>query len=143
VNHMTYNTYRSRLIPYEAEIIALRRKKPPMPYSKIAELLREKYQITIRQENIIRFIKVRSKGYKTCKYAWDYEPTNENNKPTTVTPSLQKPATVTKPSVSDKPKQTDESETFDMPFSETYNLTRLTPEELAARRKKLEEKEKQ
>jgi hypothetical protein len=30
-----------------------------------------------------------------------------------------------------------------MPFSETYNLTRVPPEEAAARLKKLEEKENQ
>jgi hypothetical protein len=38
------------LIPYENEIIALRYRKPPIPYSRIAELLREKYQIVINRE---------------------------------------------------------------------------------------------
>ena len=146
---MAYNTYRSRLIPYENEIVALRRKRPPMPYSKIAELLREKYQIEVRSTTIIRFIQVRVKGYKTCKYMEEYKPVNTNNQPTTEVSSLQKP-TITqtpKPATQDKPEQTVQPEVsskprrFEMQFSETYNLTRLPPEEAAAWRKRLEEKE--
>jgi len=72
--------YQSCLIPYEDEIIALRRKRPPMPYSQIADLLREKYQVMVCRENIFYFIKLRvKKGYKPCKYdAWDIEPKNTN-----------------------------------------------------------------
>jgi hypothetical protein len=138
--------YQSCLSPHGDEIIVLRRRRPPMPYSQIASLLREKYQIVVRREAIYSFIKIRAKqGSKTCKYAWSVEPSDASNKPTMVTPSLQNPAALPKPPVSDKPKQTGEHKpkTFNMPFSETYNLTRLTPEELATRRKKLEEKEKQ
>jgi len=144
---MAYNTYHSRLIPYENEIVALRRKKPPLPYSKIADLLREKYQIVVCSTTIIRFIQVRAKGYKTCKYMDGYESINTNNQPTTETSSLQKP-TITQtpqPAVADKPKPATAynhaERTFDIPFSETYNLTRVSPEEAAARLKKLEEKE--
>lgn len=70
---MAYNTYHSRLIPYEKEIVTLRRQKPPMPYARIAELLMEKYNLSIQAPAIFKFIKVRSKGYKTCKYAWAIE----------------------------------------------------------------------
>jgi hypothetical protein len=42
--YMAEKKYQSCLVAYENEIIALRRKKPPMPYSQIAELLRDKYQ---------------------------------------------------------------------------------------------------
>ena len=45
---MAYNTYHSRLIPYEKEIVTLRRQKPPMPYARIAELLMEKYNLSIQ-----------------------------------------------------------------------------------------------
>jgi len=64
-----FNTYRSCLIPYESEIVALRSKKPPMPFSQIAKLLCEKYQISVNREAIFKFIKVRAKGYKPCQYA--------------------------------------------------------------------------
>ena len=147
---MAYNTYRSRLIPYEHEIVTLRRKRPPVPYSKIVELLRDKYQIDVRTTTIIRFLQVRVKGCKSCKYAWDIEPITSNDQPIIEAPLTQKPTIVQtpKPAAQDKTKPTaepvDSSKPgrFEMQFSETYNLTRLPPEEAAAWRKKLEEKEK-
>jgi len=147
---VAYNTYRSCLIPYEHEIVALRRNRPPVPYSKIAEILRDKYQIDVRTTTIIRFLQVRVKGFKSCKYAWDIEPITSNNQPTIEVPLTRKPTIVQKP----KPAPQDKTEPtvqtldsskpgrFEMQFSETYNLTRLPPEEAAAWRKKLEEKEK-
>ncbi|MCL2519183.1 MAG: hypothetical protein FWF15_11525, partial [Oscillospiraceae bacterium] len=57
------------------------------------------------------------------------------------TPSLQSPTS----SVSAKPKTIagiKPENDFDMPFSETYNLTRLSPEEAAVRLKKFEEERK-
>ena len=70
---MAYNTYHSRLIPYEKEIVALRRQKPPMPYARISELLMEKYNLSIQAPAIFKFMKVRAKGYQTCKHAWSIE----------------------------------------------------------------------
>ena len=149
--YMTYNTYRSRLIPYENEIVALRRKRPPVPFSKIAEYLREKYQVSVHRQTILDFLKVRAKGYKTCKYAWDVEPVEADNPSTTIVPSLrnnpsiqpQKPSTQDKPEPTAQPVDSTKPRRFEMPFSETYNLTRVSPEEAAVRLKKLEEKEKQ
>ena len=142
----------SCLIPYVNEIISLRRRKPPMPYSEIAEILREKYQIIVNREAIFRFMKNRAKQCsKTCKYAWDVEPVKADNPSTTIVPSLrnnpsihpQKPATQDKPEPTAQPADSTKPRRFEMPFSETYNLTRVSPEEAAARLKKLEEKEKQ
>jgi hypothetical protein len=48
--YMAGKKYQACLVPYENEIIALRRKKPPTPYSQIAELLRDKHQIMVRRE---------------------------------------------------------------------------------------------
>ena len=74
-----------------------------MPYSQIAELLRKKYQITIRRETIYRFMQVRAKqSSKTCKHAWDIELPEEPKQPEA--PSAQK-ATASKLSVQEKPKQ--------------------------------------
>lgn len=131
-----YNTYRSRLIPYENEIIALRRKRPPMPYSQIADLLREKYQITVNRQSIFKFIKVRTKGYKPCQFAWNIELTHSGSKPTTETPPPPKPAVsnASKPTYADKQKPG----TFQYTYSRDHdNLTRLSPEEIAAERAKL------
>jgi len=77
---VAYNTYHSRLIPYEKEIVELRRQKPPMPYARISELLMEKYNLSIQAPAIFKFIKVRAKGYKTCKYAWSIEFTESDDK---------------------------------------------------------------
>ena len=145
---MAYNTYRSSLTPYENEIVTLRRKKPPIPYSKIADLLREKYQVKVHTTTIIRFLQVRVKGYKLCKYAWNIELVNTNNQPTTEVTITQKAPSLqtTKPVVTDKSKPTvvlrPEERAFDFPFSETYNLHRVSPEEAEARLKKLKEKER-
>ena len=55
--------YQSKLMPYEDEIITLRRKKRPVSYSQIAELLQEKYQLTISRGTIFSFIKLQVKRF--------------------------------------------------------------------------------
>jgi hypothetical protein len=116
---MTGKAHHSSLIPYEVEIVNLRNRRPPMPYTQIAELLREKYNLTIQPPAIFKFIKVRSRGRKVYSYGRNVQST--------------KPATVPKPaSTQTKPE-------WNFKYSERYNLTRLPPEEAAARRKKLEE----
>ena len=101
-----FNTYRSCLIPYESEIVALRRKRPPTPFSQIAKLLREKYQVSVNREAIFKFIKVRAKGYKPCQYAWDIELSDADNMRIDEMPSLRKTQSLQSPppSVSAKPK---------------------------------------
>ena len=152
---MAGKKYQSSLVPYENEIIALRRKRPPIPYSQIAELLREKYQITIRRETIHNFLKVRAKGFKSCKYAASI---NANNQPTTKVPSVQKQTALqtSKPKVSaveDKSKAngSQEASSFDpakveiTEYSPTWKLHRPnTTEEREAYRQYLRnEKRKQ
>ena len=169
---MSGKPYQSSLIPYENEIVSLRRKRPPVSYSRIAELLRDKYQIVIGKKGIQMFIKRRvKKVYKPCKYdAWDIDlpevtcqpasqvtctSTPESacrtttqvtcaSKPKAAPPSLQ--VTSHQPSVSDKPKPKAayQPEPFEevMTYSETYNLTRLSPEEAEAINKQLEEEER-
>ena len=148
----------SCLIPYIDEIISLRRRKPPTPYSRIAELMREKYQLAVHREAIFRFIKNRSKGFKTCRYAWVIEPTDTGDasqqqpvakQPVTKPPVIKTVAPLPSPSPAravSKPPAAPVSNKkpkpyFDFPFSETYNLHRLTPEEVIALHKKLDEEE--
>jgi hypothetical protein len=132
--------YQSCLIPYEDEIITLRRKRPPMPYSQIAELLREKYQVKVCRETIFYFIKLRvKKGYKPCKYdAWDIEPKTMNNQPTTEVPSIQKKTAlqISEPkasAVTGNPKSEvspfDPSKVKLTEYSPTWNLHRPNTEE--------------
>jgi hypothetical protein len=118
--------YRSSLIPYEEEIIDLRRRRPPMPYSQIAELLSRKYHLKVCRETIFKFVRVRSRGRKV----YSYSPSRVSGKVVSghLLIKLATPASKQPP----KPL-------FDFKFSDRYNLTRLPPEEAAARRKKLEE----
>jgi len=125
--------YQSCLNPYEDEIVTLRRKRPPTPYSKIADLLREKYQISVRREAVYSFIKIRAKqNSKTCKYAWSI---NADNQPATEAPSVQKQTVLQTPA--SKPKIASQSKDFEMNFSDTYNLHRLTDEQAEAFSKQL------
>ena len=132
---MNGKPYQSILVPYEDEINILRRRRPPYSYARIAEILKEKYQISVCRETIFRFVKVRSKNSKV--YAIYGAPLPKKQEPVQTTPpqvNQPKSATVS-PTQTPKPY-------FDFPFSETYNLHRLPPEEAAARLKKLEEREK-
>jgi hypothetical protein len=116
---MTGKPHQSSLIPYEAEIINLRNRRPPVPYAQIAELLHEKYNITVQAPAIFKFIKVRSRGRKVYSYGRNVQSE--------------------RPAVKPKPARTQTRSDWNFKYSERYNLTRLPPEEAAARRKKLEE----
>ncbi|MCI0419457.1 MAG: hypothetical protein L0312_09590, partial [Acidobacteria bacterium] len=56
--------YQSILIPYEEEILSLRRQRPPMAFAQIAELLNEKHQVSIQRAAICKFVKVRARWMK-------------------------------------------------------------------------------
>jgi hypothetical protein len=117
---MTGKPHHSSLIPYEAEIIDLRCRRPPMPYTEIAALLCEKYKLTVQAPAIFKFIRVRSRGRKVYSYGRNVQ-----------SEKLAAPS----PPVSEQPKSE-----WNFKYSERYNLTRLPPDVAAARRKKLEEK---
>ena len=65
---MATKPFQSKLIPYEEEIMKLRRRRPPMTYASIAEILRQKYNLTIHRSAICKFIKVRKRGRKVFGY---------------------------------------------------------------------------
>ena len=96
--------YQSKLIPHENEIMAMRRKRPPMPYSKIAAVLNEKYQLNIALSGVYDFFKRRvTKKPRQYKYdAWDIELPEEPKQPEA--PPVQM-VIASKPSVQEKPKQ--------------------------------------
>jgi len=118
--------YRSILIPYEQEIASLRRRRPPMPYTAIADVLRQKYQVVIQPPAIFKFLKVRSRGHKVFGYARNMSIEKHLSVVSSPQPAVSASSSPPKPF-------------FEFPYSERYNLHRLPPEEAAARRKKLEE----
>jgi hypothetical protein len=139
--------YQSMLIPYEEEILGLRKQRPPVAYARIAELLKEKYQISIQRAAIFKFMKVRSR--------WKRQEAREKGRGYT---ALNTVATCGSRPLSTSPLRNDavrpNSEAIDcrQPWlgrqkerpastgkilktftpSNEYNLTRLTPEEAAA-----------
>jgi hypothetical protein len=115
--------YQSCLIPYQLEILALRSQRPPVSYARIAQLLKERHGLSIKRAAIGKFVKVRSQGRKVYFFKRD--------------PVVKKPA----PPPATVPKAEQKQTKLDWNFkpSDRYNLTRLPPEEAAARRKKLEE----
>ena len=153
---MAGKTYQSCLAPFENEIIALRRKKPPTPYAKIVEYMQEKHKIKVCRETIFSFLKIRARGFKKCRYAESIELSNAailqtkgstvSAKPQTsisseAVPKVSKQPATEKPTSSQTSESQDwENEPFEMEFSETYNLTRLPPDVAAARNKIIEEK---
>ena len=56
--------FQSILIPYEDEILSLRRQRPPMAFARIAELLKEKHQVPIQRAAICKFVKLRARWKK-------------------------------------------------------------------------------
>ena len=101
--------YQSKLIPHENEIMAMRRKRPPVPYSMIATTLNEKYQLEISANGVFKFFKrLVTRKPRQYKYdAWDIELPEEPKQPEAA--SAQK-ATVSKFSVQEKPKQAEKDE---------------------------------
>ena len=127
---MAGKPYQSRLIPYEDEIFALRRRRPPMSYAQIAELLRQKYNFIIQRPAIFKFVKVRSRGRKEYVYS-----RNVGASATTPAPAAPQPAGPASRPAATTAVNTDQRSTnveFRFTPSDRYNLTRLPPEEAAA-----------
>jgi hypothetical protein len=142
---MAGKPYQSSLIPYEAKIIALRRKRPPVSYSQIAALLREEHQITISKVGVYEFIRHRAKyNSKTCKIALDYKLSETGAQPAIKAEVAEKPTAL--PKQTGKPKQPEEeldvSQLPEIKYSDTYNLTRLSDEEAAKWQKYIKERNK-
>jgi hypothetical protein len=133
---MAGKPYKSRLIPYQNEIAALRRRKPPMTYDQIAELLRQKYNLSIQGPAIFKFIKVRSRGRKMFSFGKDItvrKPASIPRLPAVQTSSRERK------SFKDQVNRSNHEIEFQFTPSDRYNLTRLPTEVAASIRKKLEE----
>lgn len=126
--------YQSKLIPYEAEIATLRATRPPTPYARIVQILHEKYALSVHRDTIHSFVRVRSHGRKVACFARLADVSSQH---------LEK-KTSSRPKPSDlrlfqPPASTDRAaRKFNYTPSDRYNLTRLTPEQIATLEKKPE-----
>jgi len=136
--------YRSKLQPFEAEIAAMRQKRPPTPYREIVRILKERYGLGVQLSTLANFVKVRSKG-KRNSYLFG-PPWHRVSSLLPQHPRQLSTQQVGHRSNSDIPQGGGAEDALCRPrrrvaftFSEQYNLTRLTPEEAAALEKKLDE----
>jgi hypothetical protein len=130
---MAGKPFQSSLIPYQKEIAELRGGRPPVSYARIAAMLREKYGLSIQRAAIAKFLKVRSGGRKVYFFRKEVE-----RRKAAAAQAIQLTAQPSARSSRADANETSDSD-FQFTYSERYNLTRLPPEEAAARRKKLEE----
>ena len=56
--------WQSRLIPYEEEILELRRRRPPMPFDQITTRLATKYGLKVHLDTVHSFVKIRLGLYR-------------------------------------------------------------------------------
>ena len=129
--------FQSCLIPYLQEIATLRSESPPVSYARIADILLEKYGLSIRRAAIAKFVKVRSGGRKAYVYRRQIAA-----RKAALAASAQQSAHTPEKTTIVNPAPGDQEQSkpkFEFKYSERYSLTRLPPEVAAARRKKLEE----
>ncbi len=131
---MSGKPFQSSLIPYQNEIATLRGSRPPVSYARIADLLQQKYGLNIQRAAIAKFVKARSGGRKVYFFRKEVAA----KKRASVQAAMQ-PVQLGRDSRGprDANRQPPRPE-FNFTYSERYNLTRLSPEEAAAIRKKLE-----
>ncbi len=135
---MSGKPFQSSLIPYQNEIAALRASRPPVSYARIADLLREKYGLSIQRAAIAKFVKVRS-GRRKVYFFLKEVASRKKAQAQEATPATQPAQAARAPQpASANSEQQQPKARFEFTYSERYNLTRLPPEEAARRRKELE-----
>ena len=130
--------YQSKLIPYEAEIVALRATRPPTPYARIAEILCERYALSVHRDTIHSFVRVRSHGRKVFCFAPQVETVCLDLKRTTSAGPNPSAVGLSALSSTIDPRPAPK---FNYKPSDRYNLTRLTPEQVDAMEKQFHEGE--
>ncbi len=134
---MAGKPFRSILIPYLDEIAELRSQRPPVSYARIAEILREKHGLNVKRAAIGKFVKLRSGGRKV--YFFRRDVAARRSQSVGATPAQRsKSCSQVRVTANAQPKANNDDD-FGFTYSDHYTLTRLPPEEAAARRKKLEE----
>ena len=131
--------FRSKLAPFEQEIIELRRQRPPVSYRQIIQRLKEQHGIEVTINGVFAFLRTRRK--------WDRRAAVSKKQavPKQVSQVSRSQGPAPSPVVTNRPctdQATPGRKLFNYTYSNTYNLTRLTPEEKAALEKRLEEERK-
>jgi len=139
--------FHSSLIPYEEEILSLRRQRPPMAFARIAELLKEKHEVSIQRAAICKFVRLRARWKKkeaqqnrAASKTWNTGLTHRSQpysaRTGPKTDAVPPNTTGIEPrrqrlGWQEKPASAGRRLTTFTPSNE-YNLTRLSPEEAAA-----------
>jgi hypothetical protein len=141
--------YRSKLIPFDAEIAVLRRRRPPTPYSQIVQILKEKYGLAVRVSTLFNFVKVRkrwdrvhsSNGHPAGNPRTNFSMSLKPVRPGQVEKTLVAVERTSQDPVVEQPAPPRRRFMSSFTPGDRYNLHRLTPEEKAAYIKKLEAQE--
>ena len=132
--------FRSKLAPFEQEIIELRRQRPPVSYRQIVQLLKEQHGVEVTINGVFAFLRTRRKWDRRAAAAKKQAvPQQVSQVSRSRRPAP--PAVVTN-RPGDGNQATPGRKLFNYTYSNTYNLTRLTPEEKAALEKRLDEERK-
>jgi len=128
--------FRSKLAPFEREIAELRRQRPPVSYRQIVQRLKEQHGIEVTINGVFAFLRTRRK--------WDRRAAagRKRTAPQEVSHRRPAPSAVVTNRPGDSNQATPSRKLFNYTYSNTYNLTRLTPEEKVALEKRLDEERK-
>lgn len=129
--------FRSKLAPFEQEILELRRQRPPVSYRQIVQLLKEQHGVEVTINGVFAFLRTRRKWDRRA--AAGKKQTASQQVPQ-VSQRLAGPAVAT--NRPDSNQATPGRKLFNYTYSNTYNLTRLTPDEKVALEKRLDEERK-
>jgi hypothetical protein len=118
----------SKLTPYQPLIASWR--KQGKSYREIVEMLRQNHGLSVGRNTVHSFVKVRSKRprkvYTMLENSLAGYSSKNASHPTTAEMNRRKSLNSGNDTVAPQPKR------FNYTYSLTYNLTRLTPEEIAA-----------
>lgn len=130
--------FRSKLAPFEQEIVGLRRKRPPVSYRQIVQLLKERHGVDVTINGVFVFLRTRRKWDRRAAAGKEQAVAQEFSQ---ISRRRAPPAVVTNRPDGGYPG-TPGRKLFNYTYSNTYNLTRLTPEEKVALEKRLDEERK-
>ena len=130
--------FRSKLAPFEQEIVELRKRRPPVSYRQIVQLLKEQHGVEVTVNGVFVFLRTRRKWDRRAAAA------KKRAAPQEIPQASRRPAPPAV--VTHRPGDSNQGapgrKLFNYTYSNTYNLTRLTPEEKAALEKRLDEERK-
>lgn len=130
----------SKLAPYQALIASWRQEGKS--YREIVEILRDSHGLNVGRNTLHSFVKVRSKRprtvYTMLKNTIEPRASGESPKHE----SHPNPADLQPLKTGGNDHGAPQPKRFHYTYSNTYNLTRLTPEQKAALEKKLEDQPK-